>query len=142
ISLAGGWWRAERASRRASAAASEASRQHQSALANERRALENEARAESSAKEAAVSADRLEALVGDLINDEDADPNIVGQQQEAAERSLRRAVASLDTLPGPKRWRELSVTWRRLAMLLAHKGEFTDAGVCLEKARLAAAQWL
>ena len=39
ISLAGGWWRAERASRRASAAAAEASRQHQSALAHEQRAL-------------------------------------------------------------------------------------------------------
>jgi predicted Ser/Thr protein kinase len=142
ISLAGGWWRAELASRRASAAASEALRQHQSALAHERRALENEARAASSAREAALNAARLDALVGDLINDEDADPNIVGQPQEAAERSLRRAAESLETLPGPRRWRELSILWRRLAMLLAHRGEFTPAEASLEKARYAATQWL
>jgi hypothetical protein len=142
ISLAGGWWRAERASRRASAAASEALRQHQSALAQERRALENEARAGASAQEAALNAARLEALVGDLINDEDADPNIVGEPQESTERSLRRAAASLETLPGARRWRELSILWRRLAMLLAHKGEFTAAELPLEKAQYAAAQWL
>ena len=142
ISLAGGWWRAERAWRNASAAASEASRQHQSALANERRALENEARAASSAREAALSAARLEDLVADLIDDEDADPNIVGQQQEALERSLRRALASLETLPGPRRWRELSVAWRRLAMLLVHKGEFAAAGASLDKARDVVAQWV
>ena len=142
ISLAGGWWRAERASRRASAAAAEAWRQHQSALAQERRALENEARAASSARQAALNAARLDALVGDLINDDDADPNIVGQQEEAAERSLRRAAASLETLPGPRRWRELSVAWRRLAMILAHRGEFTAAEAPLEKARYAAAEWL
>ena len=52
------------------------------------RALENEARAASSARQAVLNAARLDALVGDLINDDDADPNIVGQQQEAAERSL------------------------------------------------------
>jgi len=142
ISLAGGWWRAEQASRRASAAAAEASRQHQSALANERRALENEARAASSARQAALDAARLEALVGDLINDDDADPNIVGQQQEAAERSLRHAAASLETLPGPRRWRELSVAWRRLAMILAHRGEFAAAETPLAKARYAAAELL
>jgi predicted Ser/Thr protein kinase len=135
ISLAGGWWRAERASRRASALAAEASRQHRSAL-------ENEARASSSARQAASNAAGLDALVGDLINDDDADPNIVGQQEEALERSLRRAAASLETLPGPTRWRELSVAWRRLAMILAHKGEFTAAEAPLEKARYAAAQWL
>ena len=121
VSLAGGWWRAERASRRASA---------------------NEARAASSAQEAALSAARLEALVGDLIDEEDADPNIVGQPQEAAERSLRRAAASLETLPGPRRWRELSISWRRLAMLLAHRGEFAAAEAPLEKAQYAAAEWL
>ena len=142
ISLAGGWWRAERASRRTSAAAAEAWRQHQSALAHERRALENEARASSSARQAALDAARLDALVGDLLNDDDADPNIVGQQEEAAERSLRRAAASLETLPGPRRWRELSIAWRRLAMILAHKGEFTAAEAPLEKARYAATQWL
>jgi eukaryotic-like serine/threonine-protein kinase len=142
ISLACGWWRAERASRRASAAASEALRQHQSALAHERRALENEARADSSAREAALNAARLDALVGDLIDEEDADPNIVGQPQEAAERSLRRAAASLETLPGLRRWRELSILWRRLAMLLAHRGQFTAAEAPLEKARVAAAQWI
>ena len=135
ISLAGGWWRAERASRRASALAAEASRQHQSAL-------ENEARAFSSARQAALHAARLDALVGDLINDDDADPNIVGQQEEASERSLRRAALSLETLPGPTRWRELSIAWRRLAMILAHKGEFTAAEAPLEKARYAAAQLL
>ena len=142
ISLAGGWWRAERASRRTSAAAAEAWRQHQSALAHERRALENEARASSSARQAALDAARLDALVGDLLNDDDADPNILGQQEEAAERSLRRAAASLETLPGPRRWRGLSIAWRRLAMILAHKGEFTAAEAPLEKARYAATQWL
>jgi predicted Ser/Thr protein kinase len=142
ISLAGGWWRAERASRRASAAAAEASRQHQAAVANERRALQHEARADSNARQAAASAERLEALVGDLINDGDADPNIVGQQQEADERSLRRAAASLDTLPGPRRWREISVAWRRLGMILVHKGEFTAAEGPLEKARSAAGELL
>jgi hypothetical protein len=104
--------------------------------------LENEARASSSAGQAALDAARLDALVGDLINDDDADPNIVGQQEEAAERSLRRAAASLETLTGPRRWRELSIAWRRLAMILAHKGEFTAAEAPLEKARYAAAQWL
>jgi serine/threonine protein kinase len=142
ISLAGGWWRSERASRRASALAAEASRQHQSALAHERRALENEARADSSARQAALNAVQLDALVGDLINDDDADPNIVGQQEEAAERSLRRAAASLETLPSPTRWRELSVAWRRLAMILVHRGEFTAAEAPLEKARDAASEWL
>jgi hypothetical protein len=142
LSLAGGWWRAERASRRAAALAAEASRQHRSALAHQLRAVENEARAASSAQQAALSAGRLDALVGDLINDDDADPNIVGQQQDAAERSLRRAAASLETLPGPRRWRELSVAWRRLAMILVHKGEFTAAEVPLEKARREAAEWL
>ena len=142
ISLAGGWWRAERASRRASAAAAEASRQHQSALAQERRALENEARAAGSARQADLNASRLDALVGDLINDDDADPNIVGQQEEAVERSLRRAIASLEALPGPGRWHELSVAWRRLAMILVHRGEFTAAEAPLEKARAASAEWL
>jgi hypothetical protein len=142
LSLAGGWWRAERASRRASAAAAEAARQHQSALAHERRALENSARADASAREAALSADRLDALVGDLIDDDDDDPAMAGQQPEAAERSLRRAAASLEALPGPKRWRDLSVAWRRLAMILAHKGEFTAAEAPLEKARYAAGEWL
>ena len=142
LSLAGGWWRAERASRRASAAAVEASRQHRSALAHERRAVENEALASSNAREAALSAGRLDALVADLLNDDDADPNIVGQQQEAAERSLRRAAASLEVLPGPRRWGELSVAWRRLAMILAHRGEFAAAAAPLEKASHAAAQWL
>ena len=142
VSLAGGWWRAERASRRAAAAAAEAWRQHQSALAHERRAQENEQRANSSARQAALNAARLNALVGDLIDDDDADPTIAGQKQEAAERSLRRAAKSLETLPGPKRWRELSVAWRRLATMLAHRGEFTVAAAPLEKARYASAQWL
>src|SRR5262249_55975088 len=125
---AAGWWRAERASRRAVAAAAEASRQHQAALAHEQRALENEA--------------KLDALVGDLINDDDPDPNVAGQQQDAAEKSLRRAAASLEALPGPARSREISVAWRRLAMLLAHRGEFTAAESALEKAQHAAAEWL
>ena len=142
ISLGAGWWRAERASRRASAAAAEASRQHQSALNHARRAEENEARAAASAREAELNAARLDALVGDLLNDEDADPSIVGQQEEAAERSLRRAVTSLEILAGPKRWRGLSVAWRRLAMLLVHRGEFTAADACLEKARSAVTEWL
>jgi hypothetical protein len=142
ISLAGGWWRAERASRRASALAEEASRQHRSALVQEQRALENEALAGASARQAAANAARLDALVGDLINDDDADPNIVGQQQEAAERSLRRAAATLETLPNPTRWRDVSVAWRRLAMILVHQGEFTAAEAPLEKARNAAAEWL
>ena len=135
ISVAGGWWRAERASRRASALAAEASRQRRSAL-------ENEVRASTSARRAASNAASLDALVGDLINDDDADPNIVGQQEQALERSLRRAAASLETLPGPTRWRELSIACRRLAMILVHKGEFTAAEAPLEKARHAAAQWL
>jgi hypothetical protein len=142
ISLAGGWWRAERASRRASAAATEAWRQHQAALANEQRAVENEARADLSAQQAVWNAGRLDALVDDLINDDDADPNIVGQQQAAAERSLRRAAASLETLPGPPHWRELSVAWRRVAMILVHKGEFTAAEVPLKKAKDAADRWV
>lgn len=142
ISLAGGWWRAERASRRASAAAAEAWRQHQAAIAHERRAQENEARAASSARQALWNAGRLEALVGELINDDDADPNIVGQQQAAAERSLRRAAASLETLPGPPHWRELSVAWRRVAMILVHKGEFTAAETPLKQASDAADQWV
>jgi predicted Ser/Thr protein kinase len=142
ISLAGGWWRAERASRSASAAASEALRQRQSAFAHERRALENEARAAASAQRADLNAARLEALIGDLINGEEADPNITGEQEEAAERSLRRAVTSLEILPGARRWRELSVAWRRLAMLLVHKGQFTAAETCLEKARNAVTEWL
>ena len=141
VSLTGGWWRAERASRRASAAAVEAWRQHQTALANEQRALEQEARAASSAQQAVWNAGRLELLVGDLINDDDADPNIVGQQQAAAERSLRRAAAALETLPGPH-WHELSVAWRRVAMILVHKGEFTSAEGPLKKAEDAAGQWL
>ncbi len=141
-SLAGGWWGAARASRRASAAAAEAWRQHQVALEQERRALENEARAASSADQAVLNAARLDALVGDLLNDDDADPNIVGQQQAASERSVRRAAASLETLPGPPRWRELSVAWRRLAMILVHKGEFTAAEAPLKKATYAATQWL
>src|SRR5262249_44673951 len=45
-------------------------------------------------------------------------------------------------LPGPRRWREISVAWRRLAMILAHRGEFTAAEAPLEKARYAANQWL
>lgn len=142
ISLAGGWWRAELASRRASAAAAEALRQQQAARAQEQRALENESRAAASARQAALNAGRLDALVADLINDDDADPNITGQQQEAAENSLRRAVASLEALPGPKRWRDLSVAWRRLAMLLGHRGEFTAANAPLEQARIAAAEWI
>src|SRR5262249_2099136 len=108
----------------------------------EGRALENEARAASSAQQAVWNAGRLEALVGDLINDDDADPNIVGQQQEAVERSLRRAAASLETLTGPPHWRELSVPWRRVAMILVHKGEFTAAEAPLKKAGDAADQWL
>jgi len=142
ISLGVGWWRAERASRRASAAAAEALRQHQSAVNHARRAVENEVRATASAREAELNAARLDALVGDLINDEDADPNIVGQQEEAAERSLRRAATSLEALPGPKRWGEVSVAWRRLAMLLVHKGEFTAAEACLEKAQHAVTEGL
>ena len=142
ISLAGGWWRAARASRRALALAAEATRQHQSALAHEQRALENEARASTNASQAALNAARLDALVGDLLNDDDADPNIVGQQEEAVERSLRRAAASLEALPGPRRWRELSIAWRRLAMMLAHRGEFTAAEAPLKRARYAATQWL
>jgi len=141
ISLAGGWWSAERASRRASAAAAEARRQHQAALAQEERALENAARAASSAQQAVLNAARLDALVADLLNDDDADPNIVGQQQAAAERSVRRAAASLEALPGPPRWRELSLAWRRLAMILVHKGEFSSAEAPLKKASYAAGQW-
>jgi hypothetical protein len=142
ISLAGGWWRAERSSRRAAAAAIEAGRQRRAALANEQRAVENEARAESSARQAVSNAARLDALVGDLLNDDEADPNIVDQQDAAAERSLARAAASLETLPGPPHWRELSVAWRRLAMLLVHKGEFTAAEAPLHKASDAAGRWL
>ncbi len=142
VSLAGGWWRAERASRRVAVAAAEAWRQHQAAVAHERRARENEARAESSAQEAVLNAERLQALVGDLIDDENADPNIVGQQQAADERSLRRAAASLEMLPGPPRWRELSIAWRRVAMIRVHKGEFTAAEAPLKKARDAAIEWL
>jgi len=142
LSLAGGWWRAERASSRASLAAAEAWRQHQAAVAHEQRALENEARAASSAQQAVMNAERLDALVSDLIDDESADPNIVGQQQAADERSLRRAAAALESLPGPPRWRELSVAWRRVAMILTHKGEFTAAEAPLKRARDAAGQWL
>jgi hypothetical protein len=119
----------------------EARRQHQTALANEQRALDQEARAAASAQQAVWNAGRLELLVDDLINDDDADPNIVGQQQAASERSLRRAAASLETLPGPH-WRELSVAWRRVAMILVHKGEFTAAEAPLKKASEAAGQWL
>jgi predicted Ser/Thr protein kinase len=107
VSLAGGWWRAERASRRAA---------------------ENQA--------------RLQALVSDLLDDDDADPNILARQEAAAEKSLRRAAASLEALPGPPRWHELSVAWRRLAMILVHHGRFTAAEEPLEKARHAAGQWL
>ena len=89
-------------------------------------------------RQAVLNAARLDALVGDLIDDENADPNILGQQQTAIERSLRRAAASLETLPGPPRWRELSVAWRRVAMILVHKGEFTAAEAPLKKARDAA----
>jgi hypothetical protein len=114
LSLAGGWWRADRASRRASL----------------------------SAQQALWNARRLDALVGDLINDENADPNIAGQQQVATERSLRRAAASLEALPGPPRWRERSIAWRRVAMILVHRGEFTAAQEPLTKANAAADQWL
>lgn len=142
ISLAGGWWRAEQASRRAAAAAAEAGRQRQAALAHERRAMENEARADASAQEAVLNAARLNALVGDLISNDDADANITGQEQPAVERSLRRAAASLEMLPGPHRWRELSIAFRRLGMILVHRGEFTAAEVPLRKATHAAGQWL
>ena len=142
LSLAGGWWRAERASRRASAAAMEAWRQHEAAVAQERRARDNEARAAASAQEAVLNAERLDVLVGELIDDDDDDPNILGQQQKAIESSLRRAAATLETLPGPPRWRELSVAWRRVAMILVHRGEFTAAEGPLKKARDAAGQWL
>jgi hypothetical protein len=142
LSLAGGWWRAERASRRASAAAIEAWRQHQAAVANEKLAQENAARAASNAEEAVFNATRLDGLVADLIDDDDSDPNIVAQQQEAAKKSLTRAAASLETLPGPPRWHELSIAWRRVAMILVHKGEFTAAEEPLRKARDAAERWL
>jgi hypothetical protein len=142
VSLASAWWRADRASRRAEAAAAEAWRQRQFAVALEQRALDNEARAASSARQAVSNATQLEALVGDLIDDENADPNILDQQQAAIESSLRRAAAALETLPGPARWRELSVAWRRVAMILAHRGQFTAAEAPLKKARDTAAQWL
>jgi predicted Ser/Thr protein kinase len=142
LSLAGGWWRAERVSRRATAAAMEAWRQHQAAVAQERRALDNEARAASSAQEAVLNAERLDVLVGELIDDEDDDPIILGQQQKAIESSLRRAAATLETLPGPPRWRELSVAWRRVAVILVHRGEFSAAEAPLKKARDAADQWI
>ncbi len=142
LSLAGGWWRADRASRRAAIAAAEARRQHQSALTHERQAMENEARAAASAQEALSNAARLDALVQELLNDDSADPNIVDQQQAAAERSLRRAAVSLQTLPGPPRWREVSIAWRRLAMILAHKGEFTEAAATLTRSKSAADRWL
>jgi len=141
-SLAGAWWRADRASRREAAAAVEAWRQRQFAVASEQRARENEARAAASARDAVMNAAQLEALVGDLIDDEDADPNILDQQQAAIESSLRRAAASLETLPGPGRWRELSVAWRRVAMILVHRGQFTAAEAPLKRARDTAAEWL
>jgi hypothetical protein len=127
-SLAGGWWRAERASLRA--------------IAYERRAREEESRASASAREAVLNAGRLDALVGDLIDDAAADPNILGQQEAAIESSLRRAAATLETLPGPPRWRELSVTWRRVAMILVHRGEFSAAEGPIRKATETASQWL
>jgi len=132
-SLAGGWWRAEQASRRASAAAAEARHQHQAAVASEQRALEHQARADFNFEHAASNAAHLEALVGDLINDSDAD---------SAEMSLRRAAATLQTLPGPPHLRELSVAWRRVAMILVHRGEFTAAERPLQQARSAAAELL
>ena len=90
-----------------------------------------------------MNAERLDALVGDLIDDANADPNIIGQQQAADERSLRRAAASLEELPGPPRWRSAaSIAWRRVAMILAHAGEFTAAEAPLKRARDAAGQWL
>jgi hypothetical protein len=127
-SLAGGWWRAERASLRA--------------IAYERRARQEESRASESARQAVLNAGRLDALVGDLIDDAAADPNILGQQEAAIESSLRRAAATLETLPGPTRWRELSVAWRRVAMILVHRGEFSAAGEPIDKARETARQWL
>jgi hypothetical protein len=142
ISLAGGWWRAERASIRASAAATEALRQRKAALAYERKAREEEARATESARDAVLNAGRLDALVGDLIDDAAADPNILGQQEAAIESSLRRAAATLETLPGPPRWRERSITWRRIAMILVHRGEFSAAEGPIHKASEAASQWL
>jgi hypothetical protein len=113
VSLTGGWWRAERASRRASAAAAEA-------ISN---------------------AERLDALLGDLIDDANADPNTLDQQQAAIESSLRRAAAVLETLPGSPRWRQVSVAWRRVAMILVHRGEFSRAESALKKAGEAAATW-
>jgi serine/threonine-protein kinase len=140
-SLAGGWWRAEWASRRASAAAAEATRNRQVALEQEAIARENAARAESSTREAVANADRLEALVNDLLDDNAIDPEVVDQQQRAVESSLRRAAAALETLPGPPRWGEISVACRRVAMILAHRGEFTGAKEPMRKARAAADRW-
>jgi predicted Ser/Thr protein kinase len=142
VSLAGGWWRAEHASRRASLAAAEAIRQHRAALDHERSARENEARAAASAREAISNAERLDALLGDLIDDANADPNILDQQQAVIESSLRRAAAALEALPGPPRWRQVSVAWRRVAMILVHRGEFSRAESAMTKARDAAAHWL
>ena len=112
------------------------------ALAHEQRALENEARASTNASQAALNAARLDALVGDLLNDENADPNIVGQQEEAVERSLRRAAASLEALPGPRRWRELSIAWRRLAMMLCTQGRIHRCRNAAEKGTVCGHQWL
>jgi hypothetical protein len=141
VSLAGGWWRAERASRRASAAAAEAWRQRQAAVTQERRAVDNEAIAARNAREAILNAERLDALVGDLLDDEDADPNIVSQQEATIESSLRRSVATLESFPGVPRWRELSIAWRRLAMILVHRGAFAAAEMPIRKAREAADGW-
>ncbi|PWT88258.1 MAG: hypothetical protein C5B56_09065 [Proteobacteria bacterium] len=124
-SLAVGWWRAERAT-------AEALRQRETARTYERRAREEEARAGASAREAVLNAGRLDALVGDLIDDAAADP----------ESSLRRAAATLEALPGPPRWRDLSVTWRRVAMILVHRGEFSAAEEPIRKAKETASQWL
>jgi serine/threonine protein kinase len=142
VLLAGGWWRAERASIRASAAAKEALRQREAALAYKRKAREEETRASESAREAVLNAGRLDALVGDLIDDAAADPNILGQQEAAIESSLRCAAATLETLPGPPRWREISITWRRIAMILVHRGEFSAAEGAIGTASKAASHWL
>src|SRR6185295_12981601 len=99
-------------------------------------------RAEASANEAIANEDRLDALVAELIDDRDADPNILDQQQHAIENSLRRAAAMLEAMPGPPRWREASIAWRRVAMILLHRGEFSDALAPMAKARSAADAWL
>ena len=123
ISLAGGWWRAERASRRASALAAEASRQHQSALAQERRALENGARAvdERPAGGARVPRGwtRSSAISSTMTM---PTPTSSASRRKPSKGRCAGRPRHSRRCPDRRRWREISVAWRRLAMILVHKG--------------------